>query len=186
MTSSLAQFLASVDKKAYKMANIATLNSQDALDIVQDTMEKMVRNYSKKQPEEWPPLFYRILHNSIMDFHRKKKFRNLFFFWQQHEQEDESSFEASNSFSGSISGSLSSNEETNPDALFAKSENIDQMLVAIEALAPKQQQCFLLRCWQGFSVAKTAKIMKCSEGTIKTHYSRAVTKLKIQLESLDA
>ncbi len=178
MTSSLAQFLASVDKKAYKMANIATLNSQDALDIVQDTMEKMVRNYSNKLPEEWPPLFYRVLHNCIMDFHRKKKFRQLFFFWQQYEKEDESSIEASDSFAD--------REEVNPDKLLAKSEDIEQMLTAIEMLPAKQQQCFLLRCWQGFSVAKTAQIMQCSQGTVKTHYSRSVAKLKIQLESLNA
>jgi len=164
------------------MANIATLNSQDALDIVQDTMEKMVRNYSKKQPEEWQPLFYRVLHNGIMDFHRKKKFRSLFFFWQQHEKDDESSLDDNTSFSGDFS----ENEAMNPDKVFSRTENIDQMLVAIEALPPKQQQCFLLRCWQGFSVANTAKIMKCSEGTVKTHYSRAVNKLKIQLERLDA
>jgi len=59
------------------------------------------------------------------------------------------------------------------------------MLIAIESLPAKQQQCFLLRCWQGFSVAKTAQIMTCSQGTIKTHYSRAVVKLKTQLENLD-
>jgi len=177
LTSSLAQFLASVDKKAYKMANIATLNSQDALDIVQDTMEKMVRYYSDKQPKEWPALFYRILHNNIMDFHRKKKFRNLFFFWQQYEQNEENRFDENSAFSAA---------EDDPDHLVIKSENIDQMLIAIESLSTKQQQCFLLRCWQGFSVAKTAQIMKCSQGTIKTHYSRAVAKLKAQLESIDA
>jgi RNA polymerase sigma-70 factor (ECF subfamily) len=173
LTSSLAQFLASVDKKAYKMANIATLNSQDALDIVQDTMEKMVRYYSNKQPKEWPALFYRILHNNIMDFHRKKKFRNLFFFWQQN---DEKSYDDHSAFSTA---------EDDPDLLVIKSENIDHMLIAIESLPAKQQQCFLLRCWQGFSVAKTAQIMTCSQGTIKTHYSRAVVKLKTQLENLD-
>ncbi len=160
------------------MANIATLNSQDALDIVQDSMEKMVRHYSDKQPQEWPALFYRILHNCIMDFHRKKKFRNLFFFWQQHEQEDEDNSD--------INGDAFYSENNCPDKLHTKTENIDQMLIAIETLPTKQQQCFLLRCWQGFSVAKTAQIMQCSQGTVKTHYSRAVNKLKDKLESLDA
>ncbi len=160
------------------MANIATLNSQDALDIVQDTMEKMVRKYSDKQPQEWPPIFYRILHNCIMDFHRKKKFRNLFFFWQQHSPEEDSDNDENDRFIGY--------EQSCPEQLLSKSENIETMLTAIESLPKKQQQCFLLRCWQGFSVAKTAEIMECSQGTIKTHYSRAVAKLKGQLESLDA
>ena len=178
LTSSLAMFLASVDKKAFRMANIATLNPQDALDIVQDTMEKMVRYYSDKPPEEWPPLFYRILHNSIMDWHRKKKFRNMFFFWQQHHSDEEVNDSNSMTYVGY--------EETTPEELLTKTYDNEHMLSAIEALPAKQQQCFLLRCWQGFSVAKTADIMQCSEGTIKTHYSRAVTKIKEQLENLNA
>ncbi len=156
------------------MANIATRHSQDALDIVQDAMEKMVRHYSDKPSEEWPALFYRILHNCIIDFHRKKKYRKLFFFWQQHDQENEHSHDYRNT------------QVNDPEKLLTKTKNIDHMLTAIEILPTKQQQCFLLRCWQGFSVAKTAQIMQCSQGTVKTHYSRAVAKLTTQLENLDA
>jgi len=183
LTSSLALFLASVDKKAYKMANIATANSQDALDIVQDTMEKMVRHYSEKPSTEWPALFYRILHNVIMDFHRKKKFRNLFFFWQQHQQPTD---EAEHSNSDGFDANFTAHNQQCHEALLTKNEHIDHMLTVISSLPPKQQQCFLLRCWQGFSVAKTAQIMQCSQGTVKTHYSRAVAKITLQLEHLDA
>jgi len=183
LTSSLALFLASVDKKAYKMANIATENSQDALDIVQDTMEKMVRHYSEKPSSEWPALFYRILHNAIMDFHRKKKLRNLFFFWQQHQQTAD---ELESSNNDIVDTRFTDHIQQSHEALLTKNEHIDHMLTVITNLPPKQQQCFLLRCWQGFSVAKTAQIMQCSQGTIKTHYSRAVAKITVQLERLDA
>ncbi len=158
------------------MANIATLNQQEALDIVQDAMEKLVRNYSNKEPAQWPPLFYRILNNCIMDWHRKKKFRSLFFFWQQQGDEQESAEQAE--FTGY--------HEQTPDDLLSKADDISDMLAVIETLPAKQQQCFLLRCWQGFSVAKTADIMQCSQGSVKTHYFRAVTKLKAQLENLNA
>ena len=158
------------------MANMATLNQHDALDIVQDAMEKLVRHYSDKEPAQWPPLFYRILNHCIMDWHRKKKFRNLFFFWQQYQQPEARQHEEI--FAGY--------ETDTPDDVLIKSDDIAEMLVVIETLPAKQQQCFLLRCWQGFSVAKTADIMQCSQGSVKTHYFRATSKLKAQLESLNA
>lgn len=158
------------------MAMLASHNTQDALDIVQDAMEKMVANYMDKPSDEWPPLFFRILHNKIMDWHRKAKFRNLFFFWQQHD--DENGEETS---SDSIAAQSEQEQET-PESLLAKTYDQEQMLKVIEQLPIRQQQCFLLRCWQGFSVNKTAEVMQCSEGSVKTHYSRAVAKIKESLE----
>lgn len=174
MTQSFALFLASVEKKAFRMAMLAAQNNHDALDIVQDTMEKMVKYYISKPSEQWPPLFFKVLHNRIMDWHRKAKIRNLLFFWQQHESEEGDDYQAAREC-------YQADEQT-PEQLLTKNYDQTRMLVVIEQLPIRQQQCFLLRCWQGFSVTKTAEIMQCSEGSVKTHYSRAVNKIKQSLE----
>ena len=77
----MEQFLASVEKKAFRMAEISTQNADDALDIVQDTMMKLVQKYAHKPPEEWAPLFYRILQSRITDFHRKRKRQTSWLGW---------------------------------------------------------------------------------------------------------
>ena len=167
-------FLAAVEKKAFRMAMLATKNEHEALDIVQDSMEKLVRYYGDKGEAELAPLFHRIHHNSIMDWHRKKKVRNLLFFWQQAGDDEEQT--NSEQYQG---------EETlSPEQIEQNYGDSEALLKVIEALPVKQQQCFLLRCWQGQSVAKTAEIMGCSEGTVKTHYFRAVAKLQQKMEAL--
>lgn len=174
MTHTLAMFLAAVEKKAFRMAMLATKNEHEALDIVQDSMEKLVRNYGDKAEAELAPLFHRIHHNSIMDWHRKKKVRNLLFFWQQSGDDEEQT--NADQFQGV--------ETLSPEQIEQNFGDREELLKVIEDLPVKQQQCFLLRCWEAQSVAKTAEIMGCSEGTVKTHYFRAVAKLQQKMEVL--
>jgi len=84
---STEEFLASIERRAFRMTHISTGNSEDALDIVQDTMFIWVRKYSEKPQEEWRPLFFRILQNKIRDWHRRNNVRKRWRIWF-HSQED--------------------------------------------------------------------------------------------------
>lgn len=172
----MEQFLKSVEVKAFRMAQLATLNREDALDIVQDSMLKLVQKYQHLDAEQWPPLFYRILHNKIRDWRRRNKTRSGVMAWlfakadRRHDEE--------------IIGidDFEDPQSSNPMHQLQEHKTLTKLEIALLALPEKQRQVFLLRAWQGFSVAETALAMGCSEGTIKTHYSRAVRRLKSELE----
>lgn len=162
----LDQFLASVERPAFRMAEIATRNRDDALDIVQDTMIKLVEKYALKPASEWQPLFYRILQSRIVDHYRRNAIQKRFFKWI-----------------GFNSESRNEIEETVADP-FGPADFLDEQLTwaalqaGLRALPLRQQQVFLLRAWQGLSVVETSRIMKCSQGSVKTHLSRATHALK--------
>jgi len=160
----LDRFLASVERSAFRMAEMATRNPDDALDIVQDTMIKLVVKYADKPVNEWRPLFYSILRSRITDFHRKKTVINRIFFWGN--KDGEAGAEA-------VDTSLS-----DPVELLVEQMTLENLLKALQALPARQQEAFLLRIWQGFSVAETSKIMNCAEGSVKTHLFRATNALK--------
>ncbi|TQV85095.1 RNA polymerase sigma factor [Aliikangiella coralliicola] len=167
MSNSIEQFLAQVEKKAYRMAEIATQNQSDALDIVQDAMIKLVEKYSDKPAEQWKPLFYRILHSRIMDYFRRRKIQRSIFFWKNSnddEQRDDQIAQASDFIT--------------PEREISGKRNIEMVIAGLKRLPPRQQQCFMLRSWEGLSVSDTAKAMGCSQGSVKTHYSRAKESLK--------
>ena len=162
-------FLIAIEKKAYHMAAFATGSHADALDLLQDSMIKLVTHYQHKPANEWQPLFYKILQNRIRDWHRHQKVKNLLFFWKSNDQEDwlpSDTFELS---------------EDTPEKNMVKTQQQNLALQHLKQLSVKQQQCFLLRSWQGLSVAETADIMDCSQGSVKTHYFRAVTKLRTMM-----
>ena len=173
----IEEFLASVERRAFRMAQISTGNSEDALDIVQDTMLIWVRKYSEKPGDEWRPLFFRILQNKVRDWHRRNIIKKRWLLWLQpwgkpHEGE-----------------SIERPIEHLPDP--AVKDMGDQMILghsmealesSLTALPLRQQQAFLLRAWEEMSVKETAAIMGCSEGSVKTHYSRAVHALRNLLE----
>ncbi len=173
----LDQFLQSVECKAYRFAMLAVKNEADALDIVQDSMIKLATNYasleSSGEQEQWRPLFFTILQNCIMDFHRKDT-RWKRWFSRAPEGEDGSDSEQLDN--------QSLEHEYSPEHYLVQEQMSEQALKAIECLPVKQQQCFLLRSWEGFSVAQTADIMKVSQGSVKTHYSRAMHKLHAELQ----
>lgn len=167
----LNDFLASVERRAWRQAQYAVRDSEHALDIVQDAMLKLATRYADKPESEWPMLFQTILQNTIRDFQRRAKLRN---FWVS-------------LFSKFSSGS----EQDEPDAdalaflpitsaLQASAEDEveqQQKMAAIEEgltlLPARQREAFLLRYWEELDVAETAQVMGCSEGSVKTHCSRA-------------
>lgn len=171
-TQSMDAFLASVERRAYRMAHFATRGSDDALDIVQDAMLALVKNYSSQTAEEWPLLFQRILQNRIMEWHRSQtRMRRWFVRWFSAEEEDEEEPIAL----------VEDSRECNPAELLARAKDIDIVLKVVEQLPMRQQQAFLLRAWEGLDVADTAIAMNCSEGSVKTHYFRAIQTLRAAL-----
>ncbi|MBE1298690.1 MAG: RNA polymerase sigma factor [Alteromonadaceae bacterium] len=165
--ASIDDFLISVEKKGYRIALLGVGQHADAIDILQDAMLKLVTNYSEKPANEWKPLFYRILHNRVTDWQRQQKLKNMFFFWRQ-DSEDEAD----------IFDNISDEKTLDPIQAIGKSALQKDVVAELEKLPLKQQQCFLLRTWEGMSVKETAVVMQCSEGSVKTHFFRAVQKLK--------
>ncbi len=163
-------FLIDIEKRAYRMVSLATGSHADSLDLLQDSMIKLVTKYQEKPAKEWKPLFYKILQNRIRDWHRHQKVKNLLFFWKTDEIDEYSAVE-NNGQSLDL-----------PENNLAKNQQQNAALMHLKQLSPKQQQCFLLRSWEGLSVAETADIMQCSQGSVKTHYFRAVNKLKAMME----
>ena len=164
----IEQFLKEVQSKAFRMAEIATKNQADALDIVQDTMIKLVEKYSDKPSNEWKPLFYRILQNKTMDYFRKKTVQNKIFFWRKNQSDDVNFIDEIDNATNHIT----------PERELDGRNDLKIVSKALQNLAPRQQQCFMLRSWEGFSVKETSLAMNCSEGSVKTHYSRAKQALK--------
>ena len=130
---SIEQFLLLVEKKAYRIAEIATQNQSDALDIVQDTMIKLVEKYSDKPSNEWKPLFYTILNSRIMDYFRRKKVYNSLFFWKKQHLEDEG-------FEDEIS---KASDFITPERELQGQQDVQKVSYALKQLSPRQQQCFL-------------------------------------------
>lgn len=163
-----------MEKRAYRMAKVSVRNPEDALDIVQDTMFALVRRYADKPAGEWRPLFFRILSNAIIDFHRSQSRSFGLFSWLSSSDKDQES-----------------PLELLPDPMpnsgmlnLLRDERIDRLEGAIRSLSSRQQQAFFLRCWEGFSTRETATLMKCSEGSVKTHYSRALASIQDSLGDL--
>lgn len=170
------QFLAGVESRAYRMALIATNSREDALDIVQDAMLRLVRRYSDRSTDDWPPLFYRILQSVIRDWYRRSKVRNRWrTFLGSKRAGDETASE------DPIEAGVAANDPEPGDRL-ASTRAIEQLDRHIHQLPLRQQQAFLLRQWEGLSVSQTAAAMGCSDGSVKTHLSRALKTLREQLQ----
>lgn len=165
-------FLASVEKRGYLMAKIATSSPDDALDLLQDAMITFVQRYATHNSEEWPPLFYRVLQNRIRDWYRWNKVRKKWRVWFTNEDKDSVPF-IENQPDTKFKGPL----ESLNDDYFS-----DALMLALKLLPLRQQQAFMLRTWEGLSVIETAKIMQCSEASVKTHLSRAMKVLREKLE----
>jgi RNA polymerase sigma-70 factor (ECF subfamily) len=162
-------FLQSIETKAYKMAYMATKKEADALDLLQNAMMKLVEKYSDKPESELKPLFYAILQNQIKNWYRQQAQISKWFFWQKSDyDQDESEQELA----------PQGIDEKDPEHFLAAELQQSRLLEVLEQLPVKQQQCFLLRSWEGLSVKETAKVMNCSEGSVKTHMSRASQKLQ--------
>jgi RNA polymerase sigma-70 factor (ECF subfamily) len=172
----MEQFLASVERRAFRMAQIATGNSDEALDIVQDAMLKLVAKYQKKPSKQWKPLFYRILQNRIRDWYRRTRVKNRWRTWLN----PKSSLDENNP--QDPLENLAASDDSNPAHLTMIGDASKALEAALQKLSLRQQQAFLLRAWEGLSVAETAVAMQCSDGSVKTHYSRAIQTLRDMLE----
>jgi RNA polymerase sigma-70 factor (ECF subfamily) len=170
----LNQFLAGVELKAFKIAQAALRHEDDALDAVQDAMLQLARAYSDRPAEEWKPLFYRILENRIRDMQRRRTVRGRVISWLPFRGNDEDDEEQD-----PIAQAPSFDPQ--PPRKLEISETMDALERAIEALPRRQQQVFMLRTLEGMDVAETATAMGCSEGSVKTHYFRALQSLRAQL-----
>lgn len=168
----LAEFYRGIELRAYRMAEIETRNSGDAMDLVQDAMMALMQKYASRPEEEWRPLFYRILQNKIRDWQRRGNVRNRILSFFGNNTKDEEVFELQ-----------AASETADPEQQHVLDVSIEQLEVALGRLSPRQRQVFLLRKWEGFNVAETASIMGCSDGTVKTHLSRALETLRQQLET---
>lgn len=168
----LDRFLSGVEKRAYRMAQLATGNPDEALDIVQDAMLKLVEKYADRSEAELGPLFHCIMQSRIRDWYRRSSVRNRFRSWLgNYDDEDE---EDPLQLVADPSGRT-------PDQLLEARGGIEALELALQELPLRQQQVFLLRAWEGLDVRETAAAMKCAEGSVKTHYSRALAKLRLKL-----
>ncbi len=171
------RFLAVVERRAYRMAWIATSNREDALDIVQDAMLRLVKRYAGRPEAEWGPLFQRIVQSSIRDWYRRRQVRNRWRQWLGFRKGP-----ADDEMVGDPLETTIASPAPGPDGNLASQRAIDALDAALHALPLRQQQAFLLRQWEGLSVADTACAMGISAGSVKTHYFRAVQALRNKLE----
>ena len=169
----LEDFLIKVERRAFRMAELSTRNRDDALDIVQDAMMQLASKYAHKPAEQWAPLFYRILNNRIMDFHRKNSTQSRWRVWFTSNEDKDDFYDPVQQ---------ASSNEMSPSAKADLQDSVERTNHFIQQLSPRQRQAFLLRAWEGMDVAETAKVMNCSQGSVKTHYSRAVHFLREQLQ----
>lgn len=173
----LSDFLRDVERRAYKQTVYAVRDEHAALDIVQDAMLKLAEKYAAKPIEEYPMLFQRILQNTMRDFWRRQKVRNLWTtllssFGGQDDDDERDPLET-----------IDVEDDTdNPAEQLQRSQTIALIEKALEKLPPRQREAFVLRYWEDMDVAETAEVMGCSQGSVKTHCSRAVHALAQTLE----
>lgn len=173
-TRELDKFLAEVERRAFRLAQVQLRDADDALDVVQDAMLKLVRNYSAKPSAEWRPLFYRILENGIRDLQRRRSVRKRVMAWLPGPKDDPD-HEAEDAIDTVADGAPAV-----PDLLMQR-QAMQHLESSLRSLPARQREAFMLRNFEGLDVADTATAMGCSQGSVKTHYSRAVHSLREQL-----
>jgi RNA polymerase sigma-70 factor (ECF subfamily) len=168
----LTDFLKSVEKRAFKRTAYTVRDDDAALDIVQDAMIRLAEKYADRPPAELPLVFQRILSNATMDWFRRQKVRNAVMrnLSEFESPDDDGDFDLLETLA-TVDGSLGAESA-------AESVSRAQILVMIDGevaqLPTRQREAFLLRYWEELDVAETASVMGCSEGSVKTHCSRAV------------
>ncbi|WP_290672174.1 RNA polymerase sigma factor [Aquabacterium sp.] len=178
----LNEFLKSVERRAFKRTVYAVRDEEAALDIVQDAMIRLTQSYSERPSNEWPMLFQRILSNATLDWFRRQKVRNAVF---MNIGDLEAAVDDDDSGDFNLLESLRSDQggAEGADDSAARTEILGQIEDEIGKLPTRQREAFLLRYWEELDVAETAAAMGCSEGSVKTHCSRAVQSLAKALQS---
>lgn len=176
----MSEFLAGVEQRAFKQALFAVRDQEHALDIVQDSMLKLAENYGDKPSAELPLLFQRIVQNTIRDFYRRQKVRStwttlLSALSPNREDEESDPLETLE-----VEGK---SEQYSPTRALERAQVFEIIEKELEKLPARQRQAFLLRYWEELDVAETAVVMGCSQGSVKTHCSRAAHTLAAALRA---
>ena len=175
--SRLKNFMQEVTGRALVMMESATQNQQGiAMDLVQEAFISLHKSYSDRSTEEWYPLFYTILTNKLQDWRRKEARRAQPFSFFKKVSLDDDDLEVND---------VVDERALNPSDFLSQAVTADEIQEAIASLPVRQQQAFMLRAWEGFDTATTAQIMNCSEGSVKTHYHRAIQGLRNALAHLN-
>ena len=164
-------FLASVERRAFRMAELALGHREDALDVVQESMIRLLR-YRQKPAAEWTPLFWSILRRQVTDRHRRNSLRRRIQGWLGRVEED-----------GAEPFESLPDPGLDPAGELMRQQRWEALGRALRELPRRQRECFLLRELQGLSVTQTAASMGCSEGSVKTHLSRALAALRERMET---
>jgi RNA polymerase sigma-70 factor (ECF subfamily) len=177
----LSEFLKSVEKRAFKRSVYHVRNNEAALDIVQDSMMKLAEHYGHKPIEELPMLFQRILSNCTLDWFRRQKTQNaLFSNMGDFESDDDSGdFDLLETLHASSGSPQHESSETQTE----RAQTLREIEIEIQQLPARQREAFLMRYWEDMDVAETATAMGCSQGSVKTHCSRAVHALAQALKA---
>ena len=175
----LSDFLSQVERRAFKQTVYAVRDEHAALDIVQDSMLKLAEKYARHPATEYPMLFQRILQNTTKDYWRRQKVRNLWTtllssFGGGEDEDERDPLE--------VLEDANSEGEAGPDALLERRQTLAIIEAALKTLPVRQREAFMMRYWEDMDVAETAAVMGCSEGSVKTHCSRAVHTLSAILE----
>ncbi|WOE33203.1 MULTISPECIES: RNA polymerase sigma factor [unclassified Acinetobacter] len=173
----LKNFMQEVTGRALVMMESAT-HGQDgiAMDLVQESFIALHKSYADKSTEEWYPLFYTILNNKLQDWRRKETRRNQPFSFFKKVSLDDHDMEQLD---------IVDDNSPNPYTFLDQAVTAEEIQAAIAQLPVRQQQAFMLRVWEGFDTHTTAQIMNCSEGSVKTHYHRAIQALRANLAHMD-
>jgi RNA polymerase sigma-70 factor (ECF subfamily) len=168
----MADFLAEVERRAFKQAIYAVRKDESALDIVQDAMIKLSEKYGDRTVAELPLLFQRILQNTIHDYFRREKVRNTWvtlFSSLRPTHDDPDNFDPLEVLElDDGSETTESSEES-----VSRAQVLNAIDEEVQKLPTRQREAFLMRYWEDMDVAETAATMGCSEGSVKTHCSRA-------------
>lgn len=178
----LDDFLKGVERRAFKRTAYAVRDDDAALDIVQDAMIRLVQSYGDRPAAEWPMLFQRILSNATLDWFRRQKVRNAVMmnlgdFESEDGDDDHGGFDLLSALR--VDDQLAEGADDGA----SRTQVLAQIEEEIQRLPGRQREAFLLRYWEEMDVAETAAIMGCSEGSVKTHCSRAVQALARALQS---
>ena len=168
----LSEFLKSVEKRAFKRSVYHVRKEEAALDIVQDSMMKLAEHYGHKPVEELPMLFQRILSNCTLDWFRRQKTQNALFsnMGDFESSAEDGDFDLLETLQVSSSFTQTESAETQTE----RAQTLREIEVEIQQLPARQREAFLMRYWEEMDVAETATAMGCSQGSVKTHCSRAV------------
>ncbi|WP_374320771.1 RNA polymerase sigma factor [Aquabacterium sp.] len=171
----------SVERRAFKRTAYAVRDDDAALDIVQDAMIRLSQSYADRPSNEWPMLFQRILSNATLDWFRRQKVRNAVF--QNMGDIEAAVGDEDNDFNLLEALQIDEPGTEGADDSASRTEILTLIEEEIQNLPARQREAFLLRYWEELDVAETAAAMGCSEGSVKTHCSRAVQALSKALKT---